>query len=65
MKVNELIERLKEFDPETMVIVNGYEDGYDEIVNVKEKMIDLNVHSEWYYGSHDDGEEKKAIHITG
>lgn len=55
MKVKELIEELSKVDPEAMVIVRGYEDGYDEVDHVGDsKPIALNVHKEWYYGKHDD-----------
>lgn len=29
MTVKELIEKLGEYDPDTVVVVNGYEEGYD------------------------------------
>jgi len=35
MKVKELIEQLQKFDPEQMVVVDGYETGYDEIKEVQ------------------------------
>jgi hypothetical protein len=31
MKVKELIEQLQKFDPEQIVVVDGYETGYDEV----------------------------------
>jgi hypothetical protein len=31
MKVKELIELLQQFDPEQIVVVDGYETGYDEV----------------------------------
>lgn len=53
MTVGELIEALQEFNPETRVLVNGYELGYDDIAVSELTSIALNVHSEWYYGKHD------------
>ena len=35
MTTQELIERLKEFPPETPILVEGYETGFDDIVEVK------------------------------
>jgi ABC-type Fe3+-hydroxamate transport system substrate-binding protein len=35
MKVKELIEILKKHDPEDIVVVDGYESGYDELKEVE------------------------------
>ena len=35
MKVKELIEQLQKFDPEDIVVVDGYETGYDELREVE------------------------------
>ena len=53
MKVKELIEKLQRYDSETMIVVNGYEGGYDEIEEVKEIKLKLNVNEAWYYGKHE------------
>jgi hypothetical protein len=52
MKVKELIEKLQKFDPELLVMVDGYEDGIDEPQDPVEVLIKLNKHDEWYYGKH-------------
>jgi acetoin utilization deacetylase AcuC-like enzyme len=57
--VRELIEKLKEFDQDTMVTLMGYEGGYSDvnlsaIVKIK---IALNKNTSWYYGKHDEPEE--------
>jgi len=53
MKVKQLIEELQKHDPETMVVVSGYEDGVDEVSIVSKVSIKLNAFNEWYYGKHD------------
>lgn len=68
MKVKHLIEKLQRYDPETMVVVNGYEGGVNACSVCREKFIKLGVNSEWYYGNHEiveEGEESdcKAILI--
>jgi hypothetical protein len=67
MNVRELIEKLQRYDPETMVVVNGYEGGVNPCCICREKLIKLGVNSEWYYGNHEivDNEEYdcKAILI--
>ena len=68
MNVGELIEKLQRYDPETMVVVNGYEGGVNACSVCREKSIKLGVNSEWYYGNHeivDNGEyDCKAILIS-
>lgn len=68
MTVKHLIEKLQRYDPETMVVVNGYEGGVNACSVCREKYIKLGVNSEWYYGNHEiveEGEESdcKAILI--
>ena len=61
MKVKELIEQLQKFDPEEIVVVDGYETGYDEVKEVQylaglKKMPDNKA----YY----DGEYQEANTIS-
>ena len=53
MKVKELIETLSQMDPELMVVVAGYEGGVDEMDKYELCDVELNVHTEWYYGKHE------------
>lgn len=39
MTVAELIEKLQEHAPETMVLVSGYEENYDELREVRRIMV--------------------------
>ena len=60
MKVKELIEKLQRYNPEQMVVISGYEGGYDAVDEINEMKIKLNVNKAWYYGKHeivDDGED--------
>lgn len=61
MTAKELIELLKTYDPETPVMVNGYEGGYSDIMDVKPDDVILDYNTEWYYGSH----ESSAIVRSG
>jgi hypothetical protein len=56
MNIKELIEKLQQFDPETLVVVNGYEEGQDDINNIEEITITLNPNkqSSWYEGKYCD-----------
>lgn len=53
MTAKELIELLKTYDPETMVMMLGYEGGYNDVTDVKNDDVILNYHTEWYYGNHE------------
>lgn len=44
MTVKELMENLKPYGPDTMVVVNGYEGGYEELKFVEPINIKLNVY---------------------
>lgn len=65
MTVKQLIEKLQQFNPEAMVVVAGYEGGYNEISDAGDIRLNLNVNKEWYYGKHecDDNGECHAICI--
>ncbi len=52
MTVHELITALSQFDPNTPVVVRGYEGGYNDIHQVKPLSIQLNVNTTCYYGAH-------------
>jgi hypothetical protein len=52
MTVQELIEALSKFDPNTPVVVRGYEGGYNDIQSIQPLSIQLNVNNTWYYGAH-------------
>jgi hypothetical protein len=53
MKVRELLEMLQQFDPDNLVVVDGYEDGVTKPFNQVEVKVLLNVHDEDYYGPHE------------
>ncbi len=53
VKVSELIEVLKAQNPESRVVVNGYEGGFCDVKMVRELPIKLNEHEESYYGPHE------------
>lgn len=68
MTVAELIEQLKKQPSNARVVVEGYEDGFDDLVEVKEILLELNHYEEWYYGEHEkskDGNGESAIYLKG
>lgn len=54
MLIRELMEDLSQLDPDLRVVVAGYEGGFNDIQQIKTCTLRLNVHSDWYYGSHAD-----------
>lgn len=65
MKVSELIETLSSLDPDSDVVVNGYEGGYCDVASVKPIALLCNVHEEWYYGAHERDDEFNRTYHKG
>jgi hypothetical protein len=61
MKAKELIEVLRKLDPETIVIVDGYEGGYAIPIGTKEMEVCGPFKREWYYGEYDDCKEEELF----
>jgi hypothetical protein len=59
MKIKELIEQLKKYDPEMLVVVMGYESGWDDINIIKEQILIEWENNPWYEGKYPCFEEKK------
>jgi len=61
MNVKDLIEKLKTFPEDSLVLVQGYEGGYDDIIRLEEKRVIENPQHEDWYGKYDDEDfETKA-----
>jgi hypothetical protein len=57
VNVAELIEQLQKLPPETRVVVDGYEDGYDDIKNIETLSLHINANTvDEYYGDHADAD---------
>lgn len=52
MTVDELIARLKTYPPAMPVCVQGYEDGYSDILQPEPMQLVADYYAEWYYGPH-------------
>lgn len=53
MNVGQLIEQLKQLNPELMVLVRGYEGGVNEVTSHTLCDVALDANDEWYYGRHE------------
>lgn len=70
MKVKELIKKLQTFSPENDVLINSYEEGFDDISCVENIKVVINPNSYGYSGKyidcqkwHKDYEEKIVVYI--
>lgn len=64
MKVKELIKALEQFDQDAMVVVSGYEGGYNYVDQFEEFKIKENVYTEWYYGQHDRTDDDDGVKVV-
>ncbi|MFH1026051.1 MAG: hypothetical protein V1764_05165 [Nitrospirota bacterium] len=53
MTVIELIERLQEYRQDARIVVQGYEDGFDDISIIDEITIRPAPDPQWYYGRYE------------
>jgi hypothetical protein len=60
MKVKDLIAALQQFDPDDMVVVNGYEGGLDEVRRVYGLRVKINYHRSEYFGPHEPNDSGNA-----
>ena len=60
MTAKQLIETLQQLDPEMRIFVDGYEGGYNDATISEIRDIALDVHTDWYYGTHEDAASELA-----
>lgn len=68
MTVSQLIQQLQQYPPEMKVVAEGYEEGYDDIVNVMQIKIKPAEDPRWYVGAFDispDGTGETVVFING
>ncbi|MBA4408984.1 MAG: hypothetical protein Q8S54_13060 [Bacteroidota bacterium] len=68
MTVAELIIRLNQAPPNAKVIVRGYENGYNDVIELKSLFVRPNQEANWYDGEYEKSETTdgiEAIEIYG
>ena len=68
MTAKELINQLQQLPPEIKMVVRGYEEGYNDIMQLKPVKLKQDVNAKWYYGEYlkDDSEGSiDAIEVYG
>ena len=61
MTAQELIHHLQTLPPTTKIVVRGYEDGYNEILQLKPVKIKLNPNAYTWDGEYEDSTDADAI----
>lgn len=61
MTASELINELQKLSPDTKIVVRGYEDGYNDILQLKPVKIKRKADSKWYDGEYENSIDKDAI----
>ena len=64
MKIKELIDVLQKLDPEMLVLVDGYEGGYDTPVAAERIEVIGPLDTEWYYGRYQDATDDHPSDIV-
>jgi len=67
MKLRDFLGLLSQLPPDADVVIEGYEGGLDDVVDVKVVKIKKNTNSKWYYGRHeiDEDGDTQAVFIIG
>ncbi|MDO8930525.1 MAG: hypothetical protein Q7J86_02175 [Bacteroidota bacterium] len=68
MTVTELIVRLNQAPPNAKVIVRGYENGYNDVLELRSLSVKQNPEANWYDGEYEKSEATdgiEAIEIYG
>ena len=50
MTVKELMDELAKLPAECRVVVQGYEDGFDDVAVIEQILVEKNPDDAWYYG---------------
>lgn len=61
MTAEELINQLKELPPEIKIVVRGYEEGFNDILQLKPVELIHSKNSKWYYGEYFKTDSNKSI----
>ena len=64
MTASELIRKLNDLPPEIKIVVRGYENGYNDIIMLKNRKITINKERNWWNGEYIDSKETSAIHAV-
>jgi len=58
--VEELIAKLSQMPQGLSVLLDGYEDGLDDVIDATIVNVDFETDKEWWYGHHECNEQSKS-----
>lgn len=61
MTASELISELQKLSPDTKIVVRGYEDGYNDILQLKPVKIKRQSDSHWFDGEYETSADEDAF----
>ena len=64
MTVKELINLLTTMPQDSIVVTEGYEDGYDSVKNVSVINVEENPQKDWYVGKYIESTNGEAEHVV-
>lgn len=68
MTSQDLIQHLQTIPSNTKIVVRGYENGYNDIIELKPIKIEININANWYDGEYElsvDDDAQSAIDLFG
>lgn len=63
MTIADLIQKLQEFPPDSLVLVDGYEGGLDAVTDAKIINIIYHEDKEWYYRPYEESKNSDQMGI--
>jgi hypothetical protein len=61
MTVKELTNLLKQLPPDIKIVVRGYEEGYNDILQLKPLKLIQDINAKWYYGEYSKSDSEDVI----
>ena len=61
MTAKELIIQLQKLSPEIKIVVRGYEEGYNDIQQLKPVKLKEELNAKWYYGEYSKDDSPHSI----
>lgn len=61
MTAKELITQLQKLSPEIKIVVRGYEEGYNDIQQLKPVKLKQEPNAKWYYGKYTKDDSTNSI----
>ena len=64
MNVSELINILRKFPPDALIVTEGYETGYEPVKRIQLIKVETNTRKEWWDGKYEISDKTDAIEVV-